>query len=111
MTLTSTILYPNTPGKTFDLGYYLTSHMPLTEKLWGPLGMTSWVVVQFQPGADGAAPPYRLKTVTEWESRERLEKAMASEKSSAIYEDVARFTDEIWIGVVGQTVGRSERKG
>lgn len=58
--------------------------MPLAEQLWGPLGMTSWVVIQFEPGPDGAAPPYRLKTVSEWESREKLSMAVASKEGKIL---------------------------
>lgn len=110
MALTSTILYPNSPSKKFDLDYYLNTHMPLTEKLWGPLGLKSWKVVRFQPGADGAPPAYRLKTVTEWESREKMDAAMASEVTGTIFADVANFTDETWVGMVGEEIGRSGGK-
>ena len=30
-----TILYPNGEGKTFDMNYYITKHMPLVAKLLG----------------------------------------------------------------------------
>ena len=30
------ILYPNTEGSRFDLGYYLNTHMPMTERLLAP---------------------------------------------------------------------------
>ncbi|KAF4536472.1 Ethyl tert-butyl ether degradation [Lasiodiplodia theobromae] len=99
MAVTSTILYPNTPGKNFDLKYYLNTHMPLTEKIWGPLGLTSWRVVEFKAGADGGPPPYRLKTETMWESREKLDAAVTNEQTSAIFGDVANFTDETWIEI------------
>ncbi|KAK7725141.1 hypothetical protein SLS57_004054 [Botryosphaeria dothidea] len=109
MTLTTTVLYPNSLGKTFDVKYYLDSHMPLAEQLWGPLGMTSWVVIQFEPGPDGAAPPYRLKTVSEWESREKLSMAVASKEGKILRNDFAKFTDEVPIVLVGEEVVRSQK--
>ncbi|KAF9630630.1 hypothetical protein BFW01_g1192 [Lasiodiplodia theobromae] len=109
MAVTSTILYPNTPGKNFDLEYYLNTHMPLTEKIWGPLGLTSWRVVEFKAGADGGPPPYRLKTETVWESREKLDAAVANEQTRTIFGDVVNFTDEAWVGMLGEEVGRSQK--
>jgi uncharacterized protein (TIGR02118 family) len=31
-----TILYPNEPGKRFDVEYYLNTHMPMSARLLGP---------------------------------------------------------------------------
>ena len=30
------------------MNYYLTTHMDLVKKHWGPFGMRSWTIVQFQ---------------------------------------------------------------
>lgn len=39
------------------------------------------VVLTFKAGADGGPPPYRLKTETVWESREKLDAAVANQQT------------------------------
>ena len=34
MTITLTLMYPNTPGSNLDMDYYLGSHFELVGKLW-----------------------------------------------------------------------------
>lgn len=42
------VSYYHGEGATFDMNYYLTVHMPLVQKHWGPHGLKSWTVVQFE---------------------------------------------------------------
>lgn len=35
MSITLTVMYPNTPDSTFDMEYYLGSNFDLVGKLWG----------------------------------------------------------------------------
>jgi uncharacterized protein (TIGR02118 family) len=52
------VLYPNTPGSTFDIAYYCDKHMPMVR---GRLGnaLKSVSVDQGMGGAEpGAPPPY-----------------------------------------------------
>jgi uncharacterized protein (TIGR02118 family) len=47
------VLYPNEPGKKFDLDYYVNKHIPLAERLLRPAGM---VKVEVDRAADANAP-------------------------------------------------------
>lgn len=50
------ILYPNTPGSRFDLGYYLGTHMPMSRRLLG--GALKGVDIEHGiAGAEPGAPP------------------------------------------------------
>ena len=105
MAITTTVLYPNKPDITFDLSYYLTIHMKMAEKLWGPLGMKTWVATQFQAGADGTKPPFFLSAVSEWTSREASEAAFASEAGETLLKDIQNFTNATPVLLTGDVKG------
>jgi hypothetical protein len=42
------VSYPAKEGATFDMDYYLNTHMKLVEKHWTQFGMKDWTVVQFR---------------------------------------------------------------
>ena len=50
MTIKIVVLYPNPEGATFDMDYYLATHMPLVSESWSQYGLKGWEVVQFGPG-------------------------------------------------------------
>ena len=52
------ILYPNGEGKTFDMDYYSTKHMPLAASLFGPSLKALTIDKGLAGGAPGAAAPY-----------------------------------------------------
>jgi uncharacterized protein (TIGR02118 family) len=52
------ILYPNTPGATFDMEYYLRTHMPMSlARLRAHPGFLSLTVERGVPAPQSAAPP------------------------------------------------------
>ena len=108
---TTTVLYPDTPGKKFDIDYYLNKHLPFAEEKWGPLGMKDWSVVAFTPGPDGSLPPYRLKTVSRWTSREAIQHATTSAEGQVVLYDAPNFTDEVPVLLVGEDSGSSSSHG
>lgn len=49
----SAVIYVNYPvqeGITFDMDYYLNTHMQLVQQHWGPHGLQKWSVVKFEEG-------------------------------------------------------------
>lgn len=50
------VSYPRQEGIHFDVDYYLNTHMKIVEKHWGPHGMKSWTVVQFDEGDPSGMP-------------------------------------------------------
>ena len=52
------ILYPNTPGATFDMEYYLRTHMPMSfERLRTHPGFIALTVERGVPGPQSELPP------------------------------------------------------
>ena len=65
----SVVAYPFRHPETgeplkFDMDYYLLGHMPMIEKAWGPFGMKSWSITQFDnpDPVTGSEPPYGVQT-------------------------------------------------
>ncbi|KAI9151531.1 hypothetical protein HJFPF1_08735 [Paramyrothecium foliicola] len=78
---TVTVIYP--VGLPFDLDYYLATHMPLVQELWGPQGLKSWEVTQHSDGE------YQITAVLRWDSLESFDKAGKDE----IFADIPNFTE------------------
>lgn len=82
-----TVLYANEEGSAFDMNYYLSTHMPLCGKIWGPHGLQSWQVIQFITHADGSAPPYKVQAILYRDNLESLNNILRG-KSKPIFDDV-----------------------
>jgi uncharacterized protein (TIGR02118 family) len=84
------VLYPNRPGARFDEQYYLTSHMPLVEKLLGPV-LKAAGVDQGVATPDGTAP-YLFMAHLCFESLEAMQAAMAAH-GPTLMADIPNYTD------------------
>ncbi|KAF2653307.1 hypothetical protein K491DRAFT_603087 [Lophiostoma macrostomum CBS 122681] len=98
----SGVLYPRKDGSTFDMKYYLATHMPLVQKHWGKLGLTSWRVAQL-----GDQSPYAVSCIMEWESGEAVANAFKSEGVQEIMADINNFSSEQPVMFQGEIVGQS----
>jgi uncharacterized protein (TIGR02118 family) len=85
----------------FDENYYLSKHLPLAQKSWGPHGLLRWQVAKL---ADDPESPYYFQTIMEFESIEAFDKA-AKEHGAAIFEDVPNFTDLKALLIKGSLLG------
>jgi uncharacterized protein (TIGR02118 family) len=85
------LLYPTADGATFNKEHYLSHHMPLVSKLWGPLGMTGWTIVEYAPGADGSKPEFFFGCTMTWESAEHHAAALQAEISQQLLTDVPNY--------------------
>ena len=52
-----TVLYPNEPGKKFDFDYWVNTHVPMVQRLLGPMGMLKGELEKGVSDADPSAPP------------------------------------------------------
>lgn len=53
------VLYPNRPGSHFDMAYYCSKHIPMVQRLLGPMLKTVAVeegIAGGSPGSFGALP-------------------------------------------------------
>jgi len=84
-----TLIYPATPDHTFNLEYYLQTHMPLVTKLWSSRGLKGYQVIKLDQ--DGG---YCTQCLLHWESVDAFTQAKAvAAESEAIFGDIPNFTN------------------
>lgn len=106
MTFHVNVLYPNSDDATFDLSYYLKTHMPLVKEKWSSFGLKSYTVLQAQPGPDGAKPQYSVQATLVWEKGEHVAAALGDGASTgAIMGDIPNFSNKQPVFVSGDVVG------
>ncbi|KAI8940040.1 hypothetical protein NX059_003762 [Plenodomus lindquistii] len=93
------VAYPRTDKSTFNLDYYLNSHMPLCEKVCKPMGLKSWKVIKLSD--DG---PYTHASTIEFENVEAMTKALEHPETKAIQGDIPNFSNELPVTLYGDVV-------
>jgi uncharacterized protein (TIGR02118 family) len=86
------VLYPNNPGSTFDMDYYLSKHMPMVRNRLGAVlkGMTvDQGLSGAQPGTDAA---YRVLATLLFDSVETFEAAFIPH-AAEITGDIPQYTN------------------
>ncbi|KAJ9616479.1 hypothetical protein H2200_000198 [Cladophialophora chaetospira] len=106
LTLDFHLQYPAESDSTFDLKYYLSSHMPLVNKKWNEYGLKDWKIIEFQPGPDGSKP-YSIGAVLTWESADGVNKALSSDAGKEVLGDVPNFSNKSPLFLIGDIVGAS----
>lgn len=104
MSITVTVVFPNSPDAVYDLDYYQTKHMPLIQERWAQYGIKSWSVTKFSNGLDGSPPHYAFGSTTVWDSREQVEKAFAGPEVGEIMGDVVNFSNQPAVFLVGEVL-------
>ena len=101
MPIEVTVLYPNDEDATFNVDYYLSTHMPLVSDNWKDHGLRGWRVLQFQPGADGTKPAYSIQATLMFDGPEDLQKALSSPEASNVFGDVPNFSNKSPVFLAG----------
>lgn len=82
-------IYPQTESSTFDMNYYMNTHIPLVEELFQPLSVE---VNEGVSGAEeGSLPPYAVMTDITFATLEELQNAVR-EHGAEIVGDIPNFT-------------------
>lgn len=103
--ITTTVLYPNSANAKLDVNYYLNTHLPMAQRIWGPLGMKSWAVTSFIPGLDGSQPKYLVETVSEWTNADAAKDAIETDEGQEVLKDMENFTNISPIILFGKESG------
>jgi uncharacterized protein (TIGR02118 family) len=78
------VLYPSGEGTTFNHDYYRTTHVPLVEKAWNPVGAEIDKVIN---------GPYEAAVHMTFTSLESFQGAMGSPLTGDVMADVANYTN------------------
>ena len=104
MTITLTVMYPNTPGSKFDLDYYLESHLDLVGKLWGDNLISARAVKGIGTPDPDTPAPYQVMAILEIESMDVLHQ-MIEEHGEEVMGDIPNFTDTAPIVQISENLG------
>jgi len=88
------VLYPNNPGATFDMGYYLAKHMPMVRERMGPALKSMTVDHGVNGGLPGTEPAYQVVTALGFESVETFQQAFVPH-APEIQGDIPKFTNVV----------------
>ncbi|KAJ5322382.1 hypothetical protein N7452_010671 [Penicillium brevicompactum] len=103
--ISTTVIYPNSSEAKLDINYYMKTHLPKAELIWGKLGMISWKVTSFTPDLIGNPPNYLLETVVEWVNVEAARKALQTDEGAEVMKDMENFTNISPIVLFGKPTG------
>lgn len=87
-----TILYPNDEGKTFNMDYYATKHMPMAAELFGDALKAMSIDKGLAGGAPGAPAPYLAVGYFFFENMASFQAAMGP-NSEKLRADVPNYTN------------------
>jgi uncharacterized protein (TIGR02118 family) len=86
------VLYPAGEGTTFDMDYYLSSHIPMMQRHLGDALQGVTVDQGLSGGGPNMGPPYVAITQLTVESIEAFQAALA-EHMAEVMGDIANFTN------------------
>lgn len=90
---TVSVVYPKTPGATFDYNYYQNKHLPLAVQRWTDSGLVGGEALIGKSGADGPDTPFFAIGIIHFESEEALRAALNGEHAAEVIGDIRNFTD------------------
>ena len=90
--------YAASPGKRFDMEYYLGKHVPLTKQRYGD-AFLGFEVYEGSSGGDGGPPPIAVTGHFYFESVGRLVEG-AQKHNAELLADIPNFTDIVPVFVI-----------
>ncbi len=87
-----TVSYPRSDKATFDMDYYLNSHLPLVKERFGPLGLVQIVLRTDVARKPGGESQYFASVDLVFDSIESFKKATATH-GAEINADIPNYTD------------------
>jgi uncharacterized protein (TIGR02118 family) len=104
MATTITVLYENLADATFDLDYYLATHMPLVDEKFKRFGLKGWRVIKAVGTPFGDEARFSIIANLEFDSADQFKAAVAAE-GGPVFGDVPNFSNKNPIVVIGDLVG------
>ncbi len=100
-----TVLYANEEGKSFDLDYYVNTHVPLAQRLLTPMGMIKGEVEKGISAADPNQPaPFVVLGHLYFNSADEVHEAFKTH-GREILGDIKNYTDIQPTFQISETIG------
>lgn len=100
-----TVLYPSATDASFNMDYYMKTHMPLVMDSWGSYGLKSWEVSKIVGTATGEDAPYTVQALLHFESLEKFQEAASGPKAPIVLGDIPNFSNKEPVILIGDVVG------
>ncbi len=101
MSYHTTVIYPRREGGTFDMKYYIDTHMALVSEGWKPEGLVTWEIVEFAGDA-----PYTVVAHLTWKDEASQKAAFVAPAAKGIFDDIPNFSSEGPTVMHGRVVSR-----
>ena len=89
-----TVLYPNHSDATFNMDYYLKSHMPMVQEQFGPYGFEGYSVLKFVGTPDpNTQSPYSVQATLNFKSIKDFQEALGA-TGEKVLGDVPNFSNK-----------------
>jgi len=88
------VLYPLTPGTTFNMDYYVNSHLPLVNRLFEPMGQREARVFKGVSNGVEGTPTFGVIAELFFDDMESLMAALVAHGAET-QADIPNFTDSI----------------
>ena len=99
-----TVLYPNESDATFNLDYYIKSHMPMVQEQFGPYGFEGYQVLKLVGTPDPSQPsPYTIQATLNFKSQQDFEEALKN-TAEKVLGDVPNFSNKGPVLMIGDKV-------
>lgn len=88
------VLYPFTPETTFDMEYYLDTHVPLVRRLLEPMGQREIRVYRGRSDGGAGAPAFGVVAELLFDDMTSVAAALAAHGAET-QADIPNFTDSV----------------
>jgi uncharacterized protein (TIGR02118 family) len=102
---TISVIYPRSPGATFDFDYYKQTHLPLVASRWRDSGLVGAEALRGISAADGSEAAFLAIALIRFQSPEHFRKAVTGEHAAEIMGDIANFTNIQPVLQVNERIG------
>ena len=86
------VFYPLSDATSFDMDYYLNSHVPLVRRLLEPMGLRQTKVLRGTASGSGGAPDFTVVVDLFFDDAESMGAALAAHGPET-QADIPNFTD------------------
>jgi uncharacterized protein (TIGR02118 family) len=89
-----TVLYPNESDATFNMDYYLKTHMPMVQEEFGPYNFEGYSVLKLVGTPDPSTKsPYTVQATLNFKSVKDFQEALGA-KAEKVLGDVPNFSNK-----------------